>query len=72
MRIYLDSWIVIYLVEEHPVFLPPIRRATTTAGAAQFCISPLVELDYECAQLWTNDDRLMRVAPGEIINITAP
>lgn len=43
--VYLDSCIVIYLVEEHTVFLEQIRTAISAAGDAQFCISALVELE---------------------------
>ena len=44
-KIYLDSCIVIYLVEEHATYAAQIRRAIAALPDAQFCISPLVELE---------------------------
>ena len=44
-RVYLDSCIVIYLLEEHPQFSAIVRRAFGTAENKTFCISPLVELE---------------------------
>lgn len=43
--IYLDSCLVIYLVEEHPRYFPAIRQAIETHANRRFCISPLVELE---------------------------
>lgn len=44
-KIYLDSCIVIYLVEEHDIYAAQIRRAIAALPDARFCISPLVELE---------------------------
>lgn len=44
-KIYLDSCIVIYLVEEHATYAAQIRRAIAALPDAQFCISSLVELE---------------------------
>lgn len=43
--IYLDSCIVIYLVEEHAEFSEKVRSAIRTVPNARFCISPLVEME---------------------------
>ncbi len=43
--VYLDSCIVIYLVEEHPIYAAPIQQALAAAGNVRLCISPLVELE---------------------------
>ncbi len=121
-RIYLDSCIVIYLVERHPRFFLPLRARVAAHVDALFCVSALTRLEvltrplrdrdhalvarYEsvlrtydmltiddtvvdaalqwrvaglktpdalhvalarrhgCTILWTNDDRLARIAPG--------
>ena len=129
MLLYLDTCIVIYLVEEHQVYCPVIETvlADTTAD---LCFSPLVELEclvlplrqnhtllldkyrrffavnkrlgiphevfleaaalrarhglrtpdalhtatashHGCDILWTNDDRLSKVAGGMVINVLA-
>jgi uncharacterized protein len=44
-KVYLDTCIVIYLLEEHPQFGSSVRHAFESAGNRQFCISPLVELE---------------------------
>jgi uncharacterized protein len=44
-KIYLDSCIAIYLVEEHVTFAKPVLEAIATVLDAQFCVSPLVELE---------------------------
>ena len=43
--IYLDSCIVIYLVEKHPVFYTPLDRQFREHAAEGFAISPLVILE---------------------------
>lgn len=127
-RIYLDSCLVIYLVEQHRTFYQPVHRAIAQTPDAEYCISSMVELEclvgplklrdtdleaaYEeffatvtrlevpadafraaaqlradygirtpdalhlatalhhaCEQLWTNDDRLTRVAGGVAVNV---
>ncbi|WP_008312680.1 type II toxin-antitoxin system VapC family toxin [Leptolyngbya sp. PCC 6406] len=45
IKVYLDSCIVIYLLEEHPQFSSIVRNAFETSKNRQFCISPLVELE---------------------------
>ena len=44
-KIYLDSCVVIHLVEEHATYAVQIRNAIAAVPEAQFCISPLVELE---------------------------
>lgn len=44
-RVYLDACIVIYLVEEHPLFGEPSRNAILSSVGRQFCLSPLVEME---------------------------
>jgi uncharacterized protein len=45
VKVYLDSCIIIYWLEEHPQFSSAVRHAFETAGNRQFCVSPLVELE---------------------------
>ena len=46
VRVYLDSCVVIYLVEENQQFGPLVRRAIGRYPVAEFCLSPLVY--FEC------------------------
>lgn len=41
--IYLDSCLLIYLVERHPLWSGPVTDALTTAVDQRFCISPLIK-----------------------------
>jgi predicted nucleic acid-binding protein len=43
--IYLDSCLVIYLVERHPRFSDVLRRLLVRHGAETFAVSPLVRLE---------------------------
>lgn len=44
-KVYLDSCIVIYLLEEHSQFSSTVRNAFETSVNKQFCVSPLVALE---------------------------
>jgi len=44
-RIYLDSCIVIYLVERHPLYEPLLRERLEGLEEAQLAVSPLVRLE---------------------------
>jgi uncharacterized protein len=43
--IYLDTFLVIYFVEEHQKFGPVVTQAIADNADKCFCISPLVELE---------------------------
>ena len=43
--IYLDSCLLVYVVEEHPVFVMPVRNAIDAESEIEFVISPLVKLE---------------------------
>jgi uncharacterized protein len=43
--IYLDTCLLIYLVEKEPRFEDPVRVAMTLHPDADFCISPLVQAE---------------------------
>lgn len=49
--IYLDSCLVIYLVEEHPRYGPAVEESLSRLTTETICISPLVEM--ECLVLPT-------------------
>lgn len=57
--IYLDSSIVIYLVERHPLYVARIEDALHLALAQQ----------HGCERFWTNDDRLAKAAIGLQIDV---
>ncbi len=44
-KIYLDSCIVIYLVEKHPTYFSIVRDRLYDAGEVQLAISPLMRLE---------------------------
>jgi uncharacterized protein len=44
-KIYLDSCIVIYLAEHHPVFAPILTSRIAALENTELCISPLVRLE---------------------------
>lgn len=44
MLLYMDTCMVIYLVEEHPVYCPRVEAALARTQA-NLCFSPLVELE---------------------------
>lgn len=43
--IYLDSCLLVYVIEEHPVFGEPVRHAIDANSEIEFVISPLVKLE---------------------------
>ena len=43
--IYLDSCLAIYLVEENPSFVAKLENALAAHAGANFCISPLTEME---------------------------
>lgn len=58
--IYLDACIVIYLVEQHPVWRERIRNELASAATTLFAISPLVQLECLVGPLRQNEGRLQR------------
>lgn len=44
-KVYLDSCLVIYLVERHPRFFVPLRERLATHADATFCVSALTRLE---------------------------
>lgn len=57
---YIDSCLLIYLVEEHPIFGPRMKSAMAEDPAARFAISPLVKLECLVAPLKRGDPVLQR------------
>ncbi len=62
--IYLDSCLVIYLVQQHPVWLARVDRAMGNAASAQFAISALVVGECLVLPFKTHDLRLQRNFEG--------
>lgn len=58
-KIYLDTCLVIYLVEEHSAFYEPVRRAIEKTPHAEFCISSLVELECLVGPLKLRDGEML-------------
>ena len=56
--IYLDSCIVIYLVEKHPVFYRPTEERFRRSAEEGFAISPLVILECIVGPLKRGDEAL--------------
>ncbi|AUN93826.1 type II toxin-antitoxin system VapC family toxin [Pseudazoarcus pumilus] len=53
--IYLDSCLLIYAIEDDPLFAPRVRRAIAGRADAQFAISPLVHLECLVKPMRTGD-----------------
>jgi len=57
--IYLDSCLVIYLVERHPRFSGPLRVRIATSGDAVFSVSALTRLEVLSRPLREGDQALV-------------
>jgi len=57
-RIYLDSCIVIYLVERHPLYEPRLREKLEGLEGAELAVSPLVRLEVLVRPLRDGDEDL--------------
>ena len=56
--IYLDSCVVIYLIEKHPAFYSPVEARFRQSAAEGFAVSPLVILECMVGPLKRNDTKL--------------
>lgn len=76
-KIYLDTCIVIYFVEKHPVYASKIERLITDLGGDDtLCFSPLIRLECFVMPLRTKDAELKGhyesfFEAQEILEITA-
>lgn len=61
MRIYLDSCIIIYLVEKHPIYSSQIENLMETSASAEFCYSPLARLECFILPFKTKDFQLEKL-----------
>lgn len=59
MKIYLDSCIVIYLVELNPLYAATIEARMQASAPARFCCTPLVRLECLVMPYRTNDTGLL-------------
>ena len=64
--IYLDSCIVIYLVEKHPLFYEPLDRQFRDHASLGFAISPLVVLECLVGPLQREDATLQARFEGSL------
>ena len=60
-KIYLDSCIVIYVVEGHPLYASKIDAEINALQAAQICYSPLVRLECLVSPLQTKDQKTQQL-----------
>ena len=59
MKIYLDSCIVIYLIERHPLYAAAIEAKLHTTAPAKLCYTPLVRLECLVMPYRKNDTGLL-------------
>lgn len=60
-RIFLDSCIVIYLVERHPLYEPRLREKLEGLEGAELAVSPLVRLEVLVRPLRDGDEELVQL-----------
>jgi len=60
VKVYLDSCIVIYLLEEHPKFSSIVRQAFETSENKRFYVSPFVVLECLVGPLRTQNRPLIQ------------
>lgn len=73
--IYLDSCIVIYLVERHPIYEMLLRDKLAAVGQAQLAVSPLVRIEVLVHPLRnqnTDLEQLYRLFLAEQISLSMP
>ena len=58
--IYLDACLLIYAIEEHPVWADKVRAALKSESDARFAISPLIKLECLVKPLKISDIALQR------------
>jgi uncharacterized protein len=61
MSVYLDTCIVIYVVERHQLYSASIETLMRDAGAVDFCYTPLVRLECLVMPFRTNDTALLKL-----------
>ncbi len=60
-RIYLDACIIIYVVEKHPTYSSRIEHLMNAAPSAEFCYSPLTQLECFVMPFRTHDFQLQKL-----------
>ena len=58
--IYLDACLLIYAIEEHPVWVNDVRAALKNEPDARFAISPLIKMECLVKPLKTGDIAMQR------------
>lgn len=59
-RVYLDSCLIIYLVERHPLNFAPLHASIAAHPGATFCVSALTRLEVLAGPMRKHDDALVR------------
>ena len=73
--IYLDACLLIYAIEEHPVWADKVRAALKSESDARFAISPLIKLECLVKPLKTGDMALQRryeAGLNELVQLSMP
>ena len=73
--IYLDACLLIYAIEEHPVWADKVRAALKSEIDARFAISPLIKLECLVKPLKTGDIALQRryeAGQNELVQLSMP
>lgn len=60
IKIFLDSCIIIYIVEKHPIYANKIEVLMNGANNGTFCFSPLIRIECLVMPLRTNDFQLQK------------
>lgn len=58
--IYLDACLLIYAIEEHPLWAGNVRNAITSEPDARFAVSPLIKMECLVKPLRTGDIAMQR------------
>lgn len=58
--IYLDTCLLIYAIEDHPIWATDVRTALKNAPDARFSISPLIKMECLVKPLKTGDIAMQR------------
>jgi len=61
IKIFLDTYIIIYIVEKHPIYSSKIEALMNGLNDDVFCFSPLVRMECLVMPLRTQDSELQKL-----------